>query len=503
MKTYLSWFAGMLVVMLLTVGPAHPEDCFAGEDSGGPVGSVEDEGTVDEDAVPGWKDLSDSQWGLAGLASEREPHDACEMCFTVPKVDEYQIYEYVETDGPEASIISRRIPNPAPLRDNEVRETVDEETGEPVWYIGTQAFIGPTDEEPWSEEIPLPYIELKRIRRRYNATIFRIPGVRGFGIGEHGFHVALLPEYADNADLVPTALEGVPVVVEIEEEFTDFGHERQKFRPLPGGAAIATDDGSQYNNGTLGPHVVRDRPHVSLCCQFWSLTNAHVVKQDPTMNNVLSPVYQPAPVFSDEPESALEVGTVAYAFTLTSCKTSNDPDCRLDNIPVNDTNRKPDIAAIMTALGSRTPPYNAPWTDLDPERKLYYSATQYENGPSGRIYDPRPGKEVYIWGAFNGGSATVKQIDRCITVTHDTGQRTRQCGLTLVESANTVRGDSGALTARRGTGKRDVVGVLSSGVDDMRAIIPARDIQDAFQAAGWGFSHYWGTAEGYRHPATR
>ncbi len=221
------------------------------------------------------------------------------------------------------------------------------------------------------------------------------------------------------------------------------------------------------------------------------------------MSSVLSPVYQPAPVLSDDPLPALEVGTVAYAFTLTSCKTNNDPYCRRDDIPTNDTNRKPDIQAIITASGSRTPPYNAPWTDLDPVRRLYYTATNAVNGPSGRINDARPGKKVYIWGAFSGDSATVEQPDRCITVTHDTGQRTRQCGLTLVKGANTVRGDSGALAARRGTSERDVVGVLSSGVGDMRAIIPARDIQDAFQTAGWGFSHYWGTAEGYRHPATQ
>ncbi len=228
MKISLSWLAGALVVISLTVGTALTADLFEGDDDVGSVGTTTEEGTDEtdpEERTPGWEDLSYPQWGLAGLASERDPHDACEMCFTVPKVDEYQICEYVETDGPEATIISRRIPNPAPLRVNEIREEVDGETGERVWYIGTQAFVGPTDEEPWSEEIPLPYIELKRIRRRHDAAIFRIPGVHGFGIGEHGFHVALLPEYADNADLVPTAIEGVPVVVDIEEEFTDFGHE--------------------------------------------------------------------------------------------------------------------------------------------------------------------------------------------------------------------------------------------------------------------------------------
>ena len=61
-----------------------------------------------------WQDLKDPQWGLLGKACARKPHPACALCFTVPALDAYQIYEYIETDLEEAIIISRMIPNPAP-----------------------------------------------------------------------------------------------------------------------------------------------------------------------------------------------------------------------------------------------------------------------------------------------------------------------------------------------------------------------------------------------------
>ncbi len=158
-------------------------------------------------------DLQDPQWGMSGIASNRQPHPACDLCFTVPASgNPYQIYEYVEGDGPEAVILPRRIPNPAPSPISRPTMTSD---GEPIYYIGTQAIIGPTDEEIWSEYIPIPYIELKRIQVRHMNTLWAIPGVHGMGIGADGFVVKLLPDHEDSRALIPDHLEGVPVSIKI------------------------------------------------------------------------------------------------------------------------------------------------------------------------------------------------------------------------------------------------------------------------------------------------
>lgn len=164
---------------------------------------------------PDWHDLKDPQWGLLGKASARKPHPACALCFTVPALDAYQIYEYIETDLEEAIIIPRRIPNPAPPYEG-IWKWVDED-GEETWYIGTQEFGGPTDEEKWSDEVPLSTIELQRIMWRNQRKVWGIPGVQGLGIGARGFAVSLLPGHADSVDLLPTEIEGVPVEVEIQE----------------------------------------------------------------------------------------------------------------------------------------------------------------------------------------------------------------------------------------------------------------------------------------------
>ena len=88
-----------------------------------------------------------------------------------------------------------------------------------MWYIGNQPYIGPTDEEPFSPDLPIPLIELKRIQARHQKEISSIPGVQGFGIGAKGFVVFLLPEKRENASQVPKVLEGVPVEVKLGGPF--------------------------------------------------------------------------------------------------------------------------------------------------------------------------------------------------------------------------------------------------------------------------------------------
>ncbi len=233
-----AWFGiGSALLLLIFLAPlsAQMDDLLEGTgDEIGPVGET-DAGTQyetdPEEVTPGWKDLEG--YGLKGLVAEREPHEACELCFTVPGgLNEYQIYEYMETDGPEGTrIISRMIPNPVPPQVNEIREKVDAE-GEEIWYIGTQGYVGPTDEEKWADDAPLSTIELMRIQERHHNEVMTIPGVMSYGIGGAGFLVTLDPEYAENIDLIPSTLEGVPVEVEIDEGGETVGLE-SPLRPIP------------------------------------------------------------------------------------------------------------------------------------------------------------------------------------------------------------------------------------------------------------------------------
>ena len=144
-----------------------------------------------------------------------EPHPACARCFTVPGgPTPYQIYEEVETDGPEETwILSRLLPNPAPLGDGEVRDTYDA-AGEEIWYIGTQGYVGPTDEERWADAAPRPTIDLIRLRERHQSFILGFPGVCSFGLGGRGFLVSMAYDAPGVVAHIPHTLEGVPVEVE-------------------------------------------------------------------------------------------------------------------------------------------------------------------------------------------------------------------------------------------------------------------------------------------------
>jgi hypothetical protein len=98
---------------------------------------------------------------LQAFFTNRIPHTACANCFQVGD-GRYGIYEEVPGTG---KVLSRDLPDPAPLGPGEVCPDRDSETGEPIWYQGKQGFVGPTDEEPLSASLPIPKIELSVSRR--------------------------------------------------------------------------------------------------------------------------------------------------------------------------------------------------------------------------------------------------------------------------------------------------------------------------------------------------
>ena len=445
--------------------------------------------------------------GPLGRVDERLPHSECDTCFTVPVLDRYQIFEQIETDGGEV-LLPRMIPNPAPLRVNEIRERYDEETGEDIWYIGTQVFVGPTDEDYWSDEAPLPTIELQRIQMQHRDDSMSIPGVHGFGIGPVGFVVFLTPEEALSSEQIPLSLDGAPVEVKIQEMMTLAGHSRTRFRPIPAGAGISTyvrTPSGRYIpiGGALGPHVVRDRPHVGGCCQLWSLTAAHTVKYRLSDANPTGrAVYQPWT--GRRPSPADHFGDVAHAFQLTRCDTPSDQKCTRRGAPANWTHTNPDIAAIDH--GFRAAPFNDP-TGTDPTRRLQYADSGYHNGPSGKILNARRRHRHKIWGAFTPATNTsrVTAIDICTTVRADhTTQRYQMCGLNVI-GGSVRHGDSGALVAYAGTSNRHVAGVLVAGntLGIGAVYVPANDIKMAFRNVRKEFSHFWGTKSSYQAPSTR
>jgi hypothetical protein len=106
-------------------------------------------------------------------ALPRASHPACPNCFTIVGQDRYEIFEEFPGTG---MIVMREIPNPAPFDPGEQRLEVDPETGLPIWYIGHQPYVGPTDEQPFSPEFPVPKIALQRILARHHGELLSIPG---------------------------------------------------------------------------------------------------------------------------------------------------------------------------------------------------------------------------------------------------------------------------------------------------------------------------------------
>ena len=252
------------------------------------------------------------------------------MCFTLPNYSPYQIHEYVESDVPDGAItIPREIPNPAPEikerpdYDPEIGGYYDPETGERVWFLGTQEIVGPTDEEKWSPDLPVSTIEMKRIQARHMIEIMDIEGVNAFGIGKEGFEVDLESKFKENRKLIPDTLEGIPVKVEIVDGLgAVLGSQNsrplydERIRPIPAGVSVGVHGFTTW--GTLGPHVVRDTDTASngLCCQMLSMTAAHVVNPENSQSGIVGrAVYSPG----RNKVSSNRIGTVDYVFPQKVC----------------------------------------------------------------------------------------------------------------------------------------------------------------------------------------
>lgn len=430
--------------------------------------------------------------GLRGQQESRVPHELCSTCFTVPNLGEgYRIFESIPLGNGAEHLLFRRVANPAPLEPGEVRSTADPD-GEPLWYIGTQAYSGPQDTEVMPG-IGRTIIEVKRIRFRHEPMLLQFPGIHGVSITATGIGVHFLP--GSDTSLVPPDIEGIPVEIFFTERPVLQHHHTTRFRPVQTGSGIAV---SGQGGGTLGPHITRGP---GACCQVWSLTASHVIRSnldDPVPSPGTVRVYQPTVQDSDL------FGYVAYIFRLEPCGTiADDSGCYSLYSPLNRTDEEPDIAAIDGNPYDTTqePPYNNP-TDTDPIRRLTSSATSYINGPSGRIRVADVGHTLKVWGAYGGPQVgTVQEVDRTIFPFAGTDVY-RMCCLTSLNVA-TVGGDSGAVVTYGGTGKRHVAGVHIAGDSQSIAwFIPSDDIQTAFEEADKDFDHYWGTKDGYRTPAT-
>lgn len=510
MRRLVLWTATTLLTGSLWIsGPyaQHADDDFfpPGNDGptsdDGPVGSVDDLPS-DDDQEDWWPAVvpHSPYEGPLGQVDNREPHDACENCFVIPDIFDYDIFESVPIDdGDSEYVITRMIPNPAPLEEGEVRPMVDAD-GEPLWYIGTQSYSGPKDTDRVSDQVEWSMIDLLRIKARHENRIMTTAGVHGFGIVATGFGIWVLPEYAEI--MVPDQIEGVPVTVFVEPMLERQGHQHTTFRPVPVGAAIeAAQPGLAMlsaGGGTLGFHMVQE---VGQRYRLLSLTAAHVVRVDPTAAPPTAgtiDVYQPRIQFGNL------FGQVYLLFRLRTCGMSRTA-CWKSSAPMNHSRINPDIALIdplpyggLVSLG-----FNRP-RGTDPTRHLQYGSgsREYTNGPSGSIRNAYPGHKLKIWGAFSGPrSGSVTATGRTV-VSRFRGRYYKDCCLTAM-NVGVSSGDSGAAVTFDRRGSRHVVGILAVGSSTEAWFMTEVDIKQAFDASNVPFSHFWGTrGTGYRPPST-
>lgn len=193
----------------------------------------------------------------ADLASVVPPQavksSACPTCYTHACKGCYDIFEEVPGTG---ITLTRTIPNPAPLEPGEsIRPAIDPETGLPIWYIGHQPYVGPTDEEPFSPVFSVPQITLRRIQARHHREVFGVPGVTAFGIGAKGFTVLIEPQYfAKSANQIPSTIEGIPVTADVGGPFVTAAHATTQYRPVPTSASVGRVlPGNEPKEGTTGP----------------------------------------------------------------------------------------------------------------------------------------------------------------------------------------------------------------------------------------------------------
>lgn len=418
--------------------------------------------------------------------NKRVPHPACPRCFKVDSGLEGIFEEVPGTDR----VITRDLPDPAPLKPGEIRPTVHPETGEPLWYKGNQAFVGPTDEDPVSASLSIPLIEVKRIKYRHEAELFKIEGVHAVGIGEKGLVVSILPEKSVNSRFLPAAVEGIPVVIQEVGIPRRQSHQFTTFDPVPVGAGI-TSQAPSGGNGTMGPHVSRDLSDgIGYCCQLYSFTSGHVVQatQLPPGNvNGQRIILQGTFLY----------GYVAAIFQQNSCGSYYN--CWYYGTPANDIRIQPDVAAIGHD-GFDYYPMVSPCNGTDkPVRRMHYGVNDWKHGPTGIVRIPTfsscSGKCLRVWGVHLHRTPARLSATETTQMTYAPGSGVYQIDYPLdviVPTTASQGGDSGALIAWDET--RDIAGLLVGG-DGYYSLYERLDyIKTAFSNAGISFDHYWGTA---------
>ena len=406
---------------------------------------------------PSWEAFQQSPW-----STKRATHPACPNCFRIND-GPYGIFEEVPGTG---VVLSRDLPDPGLLRGGP--QEVDPETGEPIWYKGNQGYVGPTDEEPFSVELPIPLIELRRLKARHERQIMSVQGVNMFALGAKGFVVRLDPDYAANRLHIPDNLEGVPVEVEEGSRMTLASHQNETYGPSPLGIGVPLGIGIRSNalppspgnlaNGTLGPHIVRDVANIGTCCQILSLTATHVVK-----NLDASPLVPGSPAAVVH-QGNLSWGTVVKSFYLRPCGTiANTIPCYGPNPITNDMLVNPDVAVIAHVNTSHRDPYpkSAPCSgSREPTRKMQYKRSSYVHGPSGLIRIAHPGTSIKMWGAFSDApKGTVQYIDSLAIIEDHKGFLYCLKPIDIASIEKIQSGDSGALVAWNGSSTRHVAGL--------------------------------------------
>jgi hypothetical protein len=437
-------------------------------------------------------------------------HPACLNCY---KVDNGLPGIFERVPGTD-HIISRDIPDPAPLGKREIRPDRHPETGEPLWYIGRQAYVGPTDEALVSASLPRPLIEVKRIMSRHQDRLFKIEGVHGVGIGEKGLVVYILPKKSANRRLLPTMAEGVPVHV-VESRIARGQSHTLKYRPVPVAAEFTST--ASYSTGTLGPHVSRDfSDGIGYCCQLYTLTAGHVVQFPgfPNSNvNGQRVIHQPA---------GSPYGYVAYMFQMMPCVGGIFNGCSSNYpIPINDVRVRPDAAAIGhdgADLFPMTSPCNGA---AKPVRRMQDGQSSWKSGPSGTIRIPTLSncgsswlsatKCLRIWGIHSHRTpAYLLYVNYFGDIGYELPDNTlrvfRVGPIDAIRTDTATQpGDSGAMIAWEGT--RDNVGLHIAAspfvLTETLAFYERLDyIKTAFYNIGASFDHYWGTAGPASRPST-